>query len=233
MGISLEEIVIADCNRTAFERVIASTQVRDEPLHLFVSGPVGSGKSTLLRARADEKDLLSTKKASFHHGAELIAAVRYYGKDEFFEELGTVPVLLLDGFTDLFSDMEVGPMICKLMLAERARLGLDTVIASEKPMAELDLSEFGGALDDFEELSVEPLSGEGRQDFVLKVQAKCQAEKEGAPSLGEDAVAFLATDFSDDLNDVRHAVMYLVGAAGIDGDTVIDVALAKEALGVQ
>lgn len=232
MGTPLDEIVVADSNREAFERIIASTQARETPLHLFVSGPVGSGKSTLLRARADEKDLLSTKKASFHHGAELIAAVRYYGKDEFFEELGTVPVLLLDGFTDLYSDMEVGPMICRLMLAERARLGLDTVIVSEKPMAELDLACFEGALDDFEEMAVTPLTGDERKLFVLKVQEKCQADKEAAPSLDDEAVAFLAAEFSDDLGDVRHAVTFLISAAGIEDGTVIGLPLVKEALGV-
>lgn len=228
MSTPLDAIVVADGNREAFERVIDVTQKHDEPVRLFMVGPRGAGKTSLLRARAAERDLLSGRKAVVHAAAEMINAIRMDAPDSFFEELGTVPVLLVDDFQDFFSDEEAGPLLCKLMLAERARLGLDTVLASDAPLSAFDLSAFEGTLDGFEEVRVEPLDEAGRRAFVLAMR-NMFFEEGKSPELSDEAVEALAA-FSDDLTDVRHAVQYLMTAAGFEAGRVLDAETVREAL---
>lgn len=114
------------------------------------------------------------------------------------------------------------------MVTERDRLGLDTVFASDAPLSSFDLAAFEGALDGFEELAAEPLDEAGRRAFVLAMRDTF-AEEGKAPALADDTVAYLAA-FSDDLTDVRHAVQYLVTAAGFPSDATLDVETVKQAL---
>ena len=228
MATPLDTIVVTDGNREAFERVIGVTQEHGAPERPFVVGPRGTGKTSLLRARAAERDLLSGKKAIVHAAAEMVNAIRMDAPDKFFEEIGSVPVLLVDDFQDFFADEEAGPLLCKLMVTERDRLGLDTVFASDAPLSSFDLAVFEGALGGVEELAAEPLDEAGRRAFVLAMRDTF-AEEGKAPALADDAVAYLAT-FSDDLTDVRHAVQYLVTAAGFPSDATLDVETVKRAL---
>lgn len=228
MSTPLDMIVVTDGNREAFERVMGVTQQHEAPERLFVVGPRGIGKTTLLRARAAERDLLSGKKAIVHAAAEMVNAIRMDAPDRFFEEIGSVPVLLVDDFQDLFADEEAGPLLCRLMVAERDRLGLDTVFASDAPLSSFDLSAFEGVLDGFDELVAEPLDAAGRRAFVLAMR-DAFAEEGKAPAFADDAVAYLAT-FSDDLTDVRHAVQYLTTAAGFSANVTLDAETVRRAL---
>ena len=121
----------------------------------------------------------------------MVNAIRMDAPDKFFEEIGSVPVLLVDDFQDFFADEEAGPLLCKLMVTERDRLGLDTVFASDAPLSSFDLAAFEGALDGFEELAAEPLDEAGRRAFVLAMRDTF-AEEGKAPALADDTVAYLA-----------------------------------------
>lgn len=228
MTTPLDTVIVADGNRTAFERVINVVRQHDRPQQIIVVGPRKSGKTVLLRARSKDRDLLSSKKVAFRAAMEIVNAVNFDAPDSFFEELGSIDVLLVDDFQDFCGD-EVGEMLCKLMLKERARLGLDTVMTSRVPLAELDLDPFEGALEGFEEIAVESLDEQGRVAFVRALRDFYEQE-EGGPSFDDEAVAFIANEFSEDLDDVRHAIQYFMTAAGLSAGDVLDLATVKQAL---
>ena len=54
-------------------------------------------------------------------------------------------------------------------------------------------------------------------------------EEGKSPELSDEAVEALAA-FSDDLTDVRHAVQYLMTAAGFEAGRVLDAETVREAL---
>lgn len=228
MTTPLDTVIVTDGNRAAFERVINVVQQHDEPQRIVVCGPRKSGKTVLLRARSKDRDLLSPKKVTFRAAMEIVNAVNFDAPDSFFEELGSVDVLLIDDFQDFCGD-EVGETLCKLMLKERARLGLDTVMTSRVPLSNLNLDPFEGALDGFEEIAAEPLDEQGRVAFVRALRDFYEQE-EGGPLFTDEAVAYLANEFSDDLDDVRHAIQYFMTAAGVPAGETLDAAIVKQAL---
>lgn len=226
METPLDLLVLEDGNRDAFERVIAITQIHDSPEHLFLVGPEQSGKTMLLRTRAAEKDLLSTKKVSFHSAKEMTAAVRFDVRDDFFENLGSVGVLLCDDFPAFLEDEEAGLMLCKLMLAERDRLGLDTVFTSRVPLSELDLSACDGLLDQFVQLTVDPLSEEGRREFARRM-LEAYAKEGKSPVLDDEAIAYLANEYVASLEEVRLAIKYLMTGSDFGPKDTLSVEAVK------
>lgn len=209
MKLPLDAIIMTDGNRAAFQRIVDITQDHDEPVRLFLVGPKESGKTTALMARQMDKDLLSTKKVLYRPCSELPEAMRANVYDGYFEDLGSHDVLLLDDFEGFFEDAEMGPMLCKLLLQERARQGLDTVISAEKPLSEFDLSEFGGMLDDFEEVAVEPLSGDALVAYVAELQDTYREEGK-SPVLSAEAIAYIAHDLGEPPSMMRKAVHFLM-----------------------
>ena len=209
MRMPLDELVKTDGNREAFDRVIDITEKHDKPEKLFLVGPKESGKTTLLRARQLDKDLLSTKRVLYRPCAELPEAMRAEVYDGFFEDLGTYEVLFLDDFEGFFEDAELGPMMCKLLLGERAQHGLDTVITSTKPLSEYDLSEFGGMLDDFEEVSIEALDADGLVTYVQGL-VEDYTEEGKSPVLAPEAIEYIARDLGQTPTMIRKATHFLM-----------------------
>ena len=158
-------------------------------------GPKESGKTTLVRGRQLDKDLLSTKKVLYRPCSELPEAMRAEVYDGYFEDLGTYEVLFLDDFEGFFDDPEMGPMMCKLLLGERLKRRLDTVITSTKPLSEYDLSDFGGMLGDFEEVTMEAL------DYT---------EEGKSPVLSPEAIAYIAHDLGQTPTMIRKATHFLM-----------------------
>ena len=228
----VDALQVFDGNREAFERVISITQADDEgPIQVFISGPSGSGKTALLTARSSQKDLLSRKRVDCYHTGEFVIAVNNDVPDSFFENLGTVDILLLDGFSELIGQDPQAELLAKLMIAERKRQKLATIIVSQKPLDELDISSFEGAFDDFEIYKIEPLDAAARVEFVKKIQGMLREKDDTLPKLDEETIAYLANDFSEDLRAVRTAVRYFINGAGYEPGTVVDLAMAKKALG--
>ncbi len=209
MNTPLDTLVKTEGNREAFDKVIAITQVHEKPEKLFLVGPEQSGKTALLRARQLDKDLLSTKRVLYRPCAELAEAMRANVYDGFFEELGTHEVLFLDDFDGFFEDLELGPRICQLLMRERDRLKLDTVISARKPLAEYDLSAFEGALDGFEEVTVEALEGEALVEYVSVLQEEFSEEGK-SPVLAEEAIAYIAHDLDANPEMMKKAVHFLM-----------------------
>lgn len=208
MRLPTESIVIDEANREAMRRVIDVTRERERPQRLLVVGPHGSGKTMALKARKLERDLLSPKKVMYCTCAELPKAMREGVSDVFLDDLGSVDVLLLDDLEGFFEDAEVGPVMCKLLLEEREKLGLDTVVTARAlPDAdELDL--LGGVLDSFEQLSIAPLAPNGRVELVRMLCEDYSVD--ASPVLDDDAVEYVANDLDESLEAVESAVHYLM-----------------------
>lgn len=232
MTTALDGIVFGEGNKEAFELVMSSMEKHDEPVRLALYGPVGTGKTTLLKTLAEDKNTSSAQQVAFCHAAELMVAVNFDVEDEYYERLGSAKVLFLDGFEDFFAK-NADPTIGVLLLAERRRLGLDTVVVSNVPFGDFDLSSFNGELDSYRYISVSPLSASEREAFVAVMQVLFGKGSSEAPRLDEDATAFLANEFSTDLNDVKHAVMYLVTAADLPSNTLVDIDMVKRLLGAE
>ncbi len=215
----LDDIVVTDGNRNAFERVIGITQKRGRQTRIFMYGPSGSGKTAVLRARGVERDMLSDRRVLFTHAAELASAIRFGTSEKLLADAGEVDVLLIDSL-DAFFKESIGVDVCRLLVAERNRLGLDTVIGALMPRCSYDLSRFEGVFDAFEEIAVEPLDGEGRVELVRRT-AKRYGAKTGRPvALSEEALSFVANEFADDLRDIDLAIRFLVTEAGFSETTV-------------
>lgn len=222
----LDDIVLTPGNREAFELVIGITQCEETPINMYMHGPAGSGKTTVLRARGRERDLLSKRRVMFTHAAELISAVTFGANDKVLEDAGSVDILLVDSLDDFFKDDEVGSELLSLLLKERKRLGLSTIIAGRYPLEKYDLSKFDGVFNDYKVFSVEILDKDGLVSFAKKTQDKCRDDKDNAPFLTDDALSYIALTFSSSLRDIENAVRYLITAADLRAGISIDASEA-------
>ena len=228
----IDEIVITDGNREAFETVLEITADHDEPVRMFVWGPVGSGKSTVLQARGREKDLLSKKGVMFCNAAELMLAVTLEDvSEDYLNKAGSIEVLLIDGFEDFFSKNggEFGPELCRLLLGERNRLGLETVLFSNVALDEVDVSKLGDALDGYRIVAVELLDEAGRLEFAHKVMDSLRTD-EAKPIVTDEGLEYIAGPFAQEVGDIRNALRYLIAVAGFEDGATITLDQVKEAL---
>ena len=231
MNPSVDEILITDGNREAFELVVGVAQNQGEPINAYIYGDPGSGKTFALQTRALDKDLLSTKHIVFSHAAELMTAIQLDSGDRILEKVGSADILLLDSFDVFFNDIPSGPLLCKLLLIERQSHGLSTVIAGEKPLNDYDLSLLGGVMDSFEEYRVEPLRRDDYLDLAKKIQEVCTYGKDNPAVLSSEALDYLAFEFAETPKDIRSALRFLLTVADYPSGTVIDVEALKNALG--
>lgn len=112
----LDVLVVTDENREAIELIKNITQEHDKPQLIALIGPTESGKTLLLRARAAERDLLSTKHVQYRLCAEPARAMRAGVADKFFEQLGSKEVLLLDDIEGLFEDIQISSKLMPLLM---------------------------------------------------------------------------------------------------------------------
>ena len=227
---SVDEIVLTDSNRDAFELVINITRNEVNSVNAYMFGETGSGKTFALQTRALDKDLLSTKSVAFSHAAELMTAIQLESGDRILEKVGSVDVLLLDTFDVFFRDMTIGPLLCKLLLTERISHGLSTIIAGKKALANYDLTLFGGVMDSFKEYQVKPLQKKDYLELAKKIQANCIYGKENPTILSADALNYLSQTYAKTPKDVRNVLEFLLTVADYPAGTVIDVMELKNAI---
>lgn len=232
MKLPMELLIRTEGNEEAIERIEAITQVHEEPELLFLVGPEESGKTEIMRSRELEKDLLSTKKTLYRPCRELPEALKANVYDGYLEELAEVDVLFLDDFEGFFEDDEIGPEMCMLLLRERRRKGLDTVISSRKPLCEFDLSRFQGMLDGFQELRIRHLQGDEMLEYV-KMLDELYFDAESSPVLSDEALRYVAFDLDESMEMKRKAMHYLhTKYQGEQGEELsrsfVEAALRKE-----
>lgn len=227
----MDEMVITDGNRKAFEAILSIGHDASGARRLFVWGPKGSGKSTVASARGREKDLLSTKRIISCHAQEITAVLKSGVNEGFLDEIGDVDVLLIDGFETFFSGDALGFEIARLLLNARNARGLATVVISDAPRSALDAATLGNVLDGFEELEVKPLDGDGLVTFAVRLQEILAHGHGDAPVLTDEALRFIALDFAKSPDDIRTAVRFLLTKTEEAPGSLISAERARELLG--
>ncbi len=227
-------IIEDDGNRDAVARIAALSSASADPVRLVVSGPAGAGKTTLFQAAAREMGRLSEssgtrRTALFTHAAELTTAIMIGENEKLLERAGSDDVLFIDAIDDFFGHVEIGPQTFRLLVAERTRVGLDTVVGARLPLGSYDRDAIDDVLKGFDEVAIRPLGGVGRVAFAKRVLDGCGAPGE-RPELSDGALSFIANDFADGLDDVRNAVRFFATAAGFSPGEEIDVSKARAAL---
>jgi len=234
MASTIGSFVVIDANKELCDRVMHVTQNPAQTL-MFVYGPARSGKTTLVQARGRERDLLSEKEVVFCHADELVSFFNL-GEvgEQFLERIGMAEVVLLDGFERFFDDNELGLQLCKLLISARTKAGLDTLVFSAVPYDELDIAALDGALDGFEKWELVPLSAENYLDLVRTTYEREFKTAQGAQrktALTDDAIAYIAEHHTENLDEMKSAIRYLVTVAPFEEGQEVDAALAREALG--
>lgn len=227
----MDEMVITDGNREAFEAILSIGRDASGARRLFVWGPKGSGKSTVASARGREKDLLSTKRIISCHAQEIAAVLKSGVNEGFLDEIGDVDILLIDGFDTFFTGDALGSEIARLLLSARNARGLATVVISDAPRSALDAAALGEALDGYEELEVRPLDADGLVAFAKRLQEGLVKGRDDAPVLTDDALRFIALDFAQSPDDIRNAVRFLLTKTEEAPGSLISAERAQELLG--
>ena len=231
MRFPLDDIVITEGNAEAVKRVTDVMLDHEEPQRLYVYGPEQTGKSTLAMARANQKELLSTKKPMYCSAAEIMLSITIDTDSAFLDNLALTDVVFIDGFDDFMGTPdESGPMTCKLLVRERDKENRDTVIIGRKPLSEYDLTQLEGALDGFEELEMPQFDDEGRKEYVRNRAEHYDPEGDHGPKFTDDAVEYLAKDFKGDLFDLDLAIRFLKVAAELGADVTLDAQAVQEML---
>ena len=229
MKTPLDALITTEENRDAITRIIEIVENHEHPQKIFLTGGEATGKTLLLRARAMEKNLLSTKRVSYRPAWELTKAVRENAWDGFFEEIGSYEVLFVDDFEGLLDDQEVGPLLFKLLMQERNSQKLDTVVASRAPMAELELDAFEGALDGFEELVLAPLDKDGLKALAIEL-FDVYHEEGTTPDISDDAFSYLAS-WADGPASLRRALGLALECSEFSSENTIDRDAMKRLVG--
>lgn len=210
MASMLDEIVVTDGNRQAFETILSIGKEHEGVIELFVWGPSGTGKSTVLNARGRQRDLLSSRRIVSCHAGEVVAVLQSGVNDDFLNRIGEADALLLDGVDRFADEGELGPEACRLLLDQRRRAGLDTIVTSDVPLEDIASEKIREALADYPVVEVEPLDAQGLRQLAGRIQDSLAGKSEGAVHLDDDVFDFIALDFAQNAADVRNALRFLL-----------------------
>ncbi|WP_146007834.1 hypothetical protein [Raoultibacter massiliensis] len=224
MGVFIEN----QGNASAVKALESINGLRPVPLRLFIEGPHHAGKSALVRGWAEDAAKNGAGDSVFAcSGADIAIALQFEADDSFFEKLGSTPVLIIDDLEPLLRT-EKGDQLLSLMLHERDRQGLHTVITSQIPLTECTLEESRETLDSFEVVTIEPLDEEGKRAFARKAEAEYGSETH--PELSDDAVACIIELANGRFADIENAVRYLVTDEDCTSRETLDASAIKELL---
>lgn len=225
---SLQSFVVHPSNAVAYKVVTSLARQGSASLRLLIEGPRGSGKSSLVRGFAsDAEQSGQTGHVFICSGSDIAMALQFEADDSFFDRVGSVPVLLIDDLEPLVNS-ERGDFFLSLLLAERSRQDISTVITSDTPFGKYCLADSKALLDTFVTIQMQPLDSEGQADFVRLAQQSCRTAQ--SPALCEEAIGYLAEQFCTDYFGMEAAVQYLMTDEGCRNCQVISLQKVQELL---
>lgn len=207
-----DSFMVSGENREGFDAVAALVDDRARA-DIFMYGAPKSGKTHLLRAAQEKVGNAGMYCAT----TDFMLRLDLGTDDAFFDRIGAVPVLFIDVFERLF-DHDTAPELMRLLLAERDRLGLSTVIASRFPLSAFELGELAEPLSKFAECELSPLGIDGRSDAARAYESRYRTDE--SPAISDEAVKVVAAE-SKNIADVENAIQYLmVGTDKGSADTI-------------
>ena len=222
---SMETFVRGPGNAEAVRALESLSGLRPIPSKLYIEGPRHAGKSTLVRSWAADAERGSAGEAVFAcSGADIAMALQFEADDSFFEKLGAAPILLIDDI-GLLLQAERGDQLLALMLAERDRLGLSTVVTSRQPASACEANEAREVLASFEDVHLEPLDHAGKRAFVRLAAAEYGTD--ASPLLEEAAVACIVEMMGARFEDLESATRYLMTDDGCAAHETLDAAAVQ------
>lgn len=205
---SMETFVRDPGNAEAVQALASLNGLRPLPLKLFIEGPHRAGKSTLVRGWAEDAARAGEGEIVFAcSGADIAMALQFEADDSFFDKLGAVPVLLVDDL-ELLLHTDKGDQLLSLMLAERDRLRLHTILTSRTPLCKCGFEDSLDALGAFETVTMMPLENEGKRAYVRMVAQEYGSEK--SPMLSDEVVTCIIEETGGRFVDMENATRYLV-----------------------
>lgn len=226
IALPMDRVVLTEGNSAAVSRVRRITGASGAPQQVFLHGEPESGKTMLLVARTNERDMLSDKVVLYRKCGDLVGAFEGEIRDDNFDVLDRVDVLLLDDFSETLGS-DTGRKLLGLLLNERIRNGTDTVVASRLPADQCDCPEFHGMLTRFEEIEMRKLPDEKRSDYVWTLIREYAPPAVNLAVSGE-AVSFLASAERCSLGELRSIVRRMMGRPVADAALRITLSDARQ-----
>ena len=194
--LSLNDYVVCKNNQEAFDLVENITDENDEQIQVIITGPKGSGKTSLLQHRKADLNLLSPKKILVRSADELATSIRLNAPDSFFEALGTADVLFIDNFQAFLDEGEIGEMFPGLLLKERKKQGLDTILVVEEDKLSTVLNNYEDELEGFSTIKIGKLDKEARKQLISKELEKIFKDDdfENMPNLTTETLDALSNE---------------------------------------
>ncbi len=217
----LDNVVYTPENKDAIEAIL-NIPKKGSVRRIFFWGPEVSGKTHILReiARKFPKDL-----TFYCTTADLRLRLDLDNGDEFFEKIGSIPILFLDAFEQAF-DHELCPELIRLLLLERERLDYATVIASRVPYTELEIGEMAAPLASFAVHTVAPLNEKDRAEAARRQFEDYRTKN--SPAIEEGVFELIGSLFNDP-GDAKNAAQYLARGTGLTANDTVTIAMAEEA----
>ena len=213
-------------NKALFEKLDEISAGKEPPSRLFVQGPKGTGKSTLLRGIANDAELIDPS-VFVCSGADIAVALSIKTDPHFLDKIGSVPSLYIDDITPLGA-VEDGDQLLSLLIKERDRLHLNTVVVSDVSLEECGTPKAAEYLQNFDMLRIEPLDSEDQAEFARRIEAEYSIEN--SPKLDDEAIKEIIDAMKGNLADVEKAIRYLVTDADCCQEKEINAERASELL---
>ena len=198
---------------------------RSEPMEVILVGPKLSGKTTLLRGTQGDLFLIDKEIVCYATGADIKMNLEIESDDSFFEKIGKVPILLLDN-AELANHSEMGDKLIALLIQERRRQKLDTIITLETPLSEAGFDEAASFLESFDVIPIAPLDLLGQVEYAKLIEK--QYCKDKSPKLDDSAYEYIVESANGSYYEIENRIHYLMVGTDYSNDDVLSALQVKQ-----
>ena len=193
---------------------------------VVLSGSAGSGKTTYMRKMTPMRQQHSEIDL-FCSSVEIHAALFIRENEEFLERLATTEVVFIDDIEQLIK-FEHGKDILTLLLAERAKRHMATVISTSAPVSDLASLFPGIDLDNAVIFRMVPVASKADCIELLRSLVGYYSVP-SSPKIHEETLDFVVENF-EKLEEQELFIRFLVTSAGYTSEDTVTVQMARAML---